>query len=196
MLVFIDDDYRFLIGSFYFSILQFLNVVMWLDRQTNPYSLKDAGSAGSDVAWSTAPGLHQSAPGYYPYDPALAAYGYVSSNNNRWTTVFIDILDYSILSLSFDYLWFALIRHAAIKSQTLKLFFPVSSFNQINWTDMCFIKHLEQLSTTETSLSVLEISLVYSRNKELIISPGLKLIIVLSNMFLVGKKDWLFLFFI
>lgn len=53
-----------------------LIMYFYLTLQTNPYSLKEAGTGGSDVsAWSTAPGLHQSAQGYYPYDPALAAYG-------------------------------------------------------------------------------------------------------------------------
>lgn len=58
----------------------------FLFQQTNPYSLTKeaagnaAGDAAAAAAWSAAaaagpPGLHQSAPGYYPYDPTLAAYG-------------------------------------------------------------------------------------------------------------------------
>ncbi|KAL1517010.1 hypothetical protein ABEB36_000830 [Hypothenemus hampei] len=41
---------------------------------SNPYSLKDAGGAADMSAWTSA-GL-QPTTGYYPYDPALAAYGY------------------------------------------------------------------------------------------------------------------------
>ncbi|CAG9761494.1 unnamed protein product [Ceutorhynchus assimilis] len=41
---------------------------------SNPYSLKDASGAADMSAWTSA-GL-QPTTGYYPYDPALAAYGY------------------------------------------------------------------------------------------------------------------------
>jgi hypothetical protein len=44
------------------------------DLQANPYSLKEGGPAPGDVAGWSGPGL-QTAPGYYPYDPTLAAYG-------------------------------------------------------------------------------------------------------------------------
>ncbi|XP_018563413.1 homeobox protein araucan [Anoplophora glabripennis] len=41
---------------------------------SNPYALKDASGAADMSAWTSA-GL-QPTTGYYPYDPALAAYGY------------------------------------------------------------------------------------------------------------------------
>ncbi|XP_067004044.1 homeobox protein araucan isoform X2 [Anabrus simplex] len=41
---------------------------------SNPYALKDGSSSADMTAWSSA-GL-QPTTGYYPYDPALAAYGY------------------------------------------------------------------------------------------------------------------------
>lgn len=41
---------------------------------SNPYALKDAGGPADMSAWTSA-GL-QPTTGYYPYDPALAAYGY------------------------------------------------------------------------------------------------------------------------
>ncbi|EEB19217.1 hypothetical protein Phum_PHUM562230 [Pediculus humanus corporis] len=40
---------------------------------SNPYALKDGGSSTDMSAWTSA-GL-QTTPGYYPYDPTLAAYG-------------------------------------------------------------------------------------------------------------------------
>lgn len=41
--------------------------------QSNPYGLKESGPPGADMgAWTSA-----GPTGYYPYDPALAAYGYV-----------------------------------------------------------------------------------------------------------------------
>lgn len=43
-------------------------------KQSNAYGMKDSGPSSSDMnAWTSA-GL-QSTAGYYPYDPALAAYG-------------------------------------------------------------------------------------------------------------------------
>lgn len=42
--------------------------------QSNPYALKDAGSAAADMSAWTSAGL-QPTTGYYPYDPTLAAYG-------------------------------------------------------------------------------------------------------------------------
>ncbi|KAJ8976996.1 hypothetical protein NQ317_015614 [Molorchus minor] len=42
-------------------------------QQSNPYALKDASGAADMSAWTSA-GL-QPTTGYYPYDPALAAYG-------------------------------------------------------------------------------------------------------------------------
>lgn len=42
--------------------------------QSNAYGMKESGPSSSDMnAWTSA-GL-QSTAGYYPYDPALAAYG-------------------------------------------------------------------------------------------------------------------------
>lgn len=42
--------------------------------QSNAYGMKESGPNSSDMnAWTSA-GL-QSTAGYYPYDPALAAYG-------------------------------------------------------------------------------------------------------------------------
>lgn len=41
--------------------------------QSNPYALKDGSSSADMSAWTSA-GL-QPTTGYYPYDPALAAYG-------------------------------------------------------------------------------------------------------------------------
>ena len=51
--------------------------------QGNPYGLKDATGMGMTAdmgaaAWGTA-ALQPAATGYYPYDPTLAAYGYVSN---------------------------------------------------------------------------------------------------------------------
>lgn len=46
--------------------------------QSNPYGLKDSGPPGADMGAWTSAGL-QPTTGYYPYDPALAAYGYVHS---------------------------------------------------------------------------------------------------------------------
>ncbi|KYB28756.1 Homeobox protein araucan-like Protein [Tribolium castaneum] len=42
---------------------------------SNPYALKDAGGTAADMSAWTSAGL-QPTTGYYPYDPALAAYGY------------------------------------------------------------------------------------------------------------------------
>ncbi|XP_031634560.1 homeobox protein araucan isoform X2 [Contarinia nasturtii] len=42
---------------------------------SNPYGLKDSGPPGTDMGAWTSAGL-QPTTGYYPYDPALAAYGY------------------------------------------------------------------------------------------------------------------------
>jgi hypothetical protein len=42
--------------------------------QSNPYALKDAGGTAADMSAWTSAGL-QPTTGYYPYDPALAAYG-------------------------------------------------------------------------------------------------------------------------
>ena len=47
---------------------------MLRSTQTNPYSLKEGAPTAGDVASWSGPGL-QTTPGYYPYDPALAAYG-------------------------------------------------------------------------------------------------------------------------
>lgn len=44
--------------------------------QSNPYGLKESGPPGADMGAWTSAGL-QPTTGYYPYDPALAAYGYV-----------------------------------------------------------------------------------------------------------------------
>lgn len=42
--------------------------------QSNAYGMKESGPSGGDMnAWTSA-GLQTTA-GYYPYDPALAAYG-------------------------------------------------------------------------------------------------------------------------
>ncbi|KAK6627403.1 hypothetical protein RUM44_009880 [Polyplax serrata] len=48
-------------------------LIEMLPLQSNPYALKDGGSSTDMSAWTSA-GL-QTTPGYYPYDPALAAYG-------------------------------------------------------------------------------------------------------------------------
>ena len=53
----------------------------FLFLQSNPYGLKDSGPPGTDMGAWTSAGL-QPTTGYYPYDPALAAYGYVSINND------------------------------------------------------------------------------------------------------------------
>lgn len=42
--------------------------------QSNPYGLKESGPPGADMSAWTSAGL-QPTTGYYPYDPALAAYG-------------------------------------------------------------------------------------------------------------------------
>lgn len=57
------------------EILIFFLCVFW---QSNPYGLKDSGPPGADMGAWTSAGL-QPTTGYYPYDPALAAYGYVHS---------------------------------------------------------------------------------------------------------------------
>lgn len=45
--------------------------------QSNAYGMKESGPSGGDMnAWTSA-GLQTTA-GYYPYDPALAAYGWVT----------------------------------------------------------------------------------------------------------------------
>lgn len=42
--------------------------------QSNPYGLKESGTAGAEIGpWGSA-GLQTTA-SYYPYDPTLAAYG-------------------------------------------------------------------------------------------------------------------------
>lgn len=55
----------FLILTFHFYFL----------LQSNPYGLKETGPPGADMGAWTSAGL-QPTTGYYPYDPALAAYGY------------------------------------------------------------------------------------------------------------------------
>lgn len=48
--------------------------VFSLFKQSNPYGLKESGPPGADMGAWTSAGL-QPTTGYYPYDPALAAYG-------------------------------------------------------------------------------------------------------------------------
>lgn len=49
--------------------------------QSNPYGLKESGPPGADMGAWTSAGL-QPTTGYYPYDPALAAYGYVQQHSH------------------------------------------------------------------------------------------------------------------
>lgn len=58
----------------YVIVWIFLFVLFMDTMQSNAYGMKESGPSSSDMnAWTSA-GL-QSTAGYYPYDPALAAYG-------------------------------------------------------------------------------------------------------------------------
>lgn len=58
-------NYLLTVASFSLSSFKYL--------QSNPYALKESGPTSDMTAWTSA-GL-QPTTGYYPYDPALAAYG-------------------------------------------------------------------------------------------------------------------------
>lgn len=60
-----------------FSAVECFSLYSKLDHwsfQSNPYGLKESGPGGADMSAWTSAGL-QPTTGYYPYDPALAAYG-------------------------------------------------------------------------------------------------------------------------
>lgn len=62
------------------KLRNFINFCLFRFFQSNPYGLKDSGPTSDMAGWTTA-GLQPTTGYYSPYDPTLAAYGWVIAAN-------------------------------------------------------------------------------------------------------------------